>query len=44
MLPGSQREAREGLRMAMGRRQGEGRLPLLCLPSRVKAKVIPQPL
>ena len=30
--------------MAMGRRQGEGCLPLLCPPSRVKAKVIPQPL
>lgn len=30
--------------MAMGRRQGEGCLPLLCPPPRVKAKVIPQPL
>lgn len=44
VLPGSQREAREGLWMAMGRRQGEGCLPLLCPPPRVKAKVIPQPL
>lgn len=44
VLPDSQREAREGMWMAMGRRQGEGRLPLLFLPPRVKAKVIPQPL
>lgn len=44
VLPGKSEGSQGGLWMATGRRQGEGCLPLLCPPPRVKAKVIPQPL